>query len=131
MRSQGWLLPTLVGAALTVAATAIAQPKPDPGQREFDAKCAVCHGLDGKGKGPYAEQLKGSLPDLTTMAKILAGGLPGGCVAGRADVLAYIAPGEVVVDPFVEHAPMSQLNDLLDKMAHHQLTKRMVLDPRR
>jgi len=31
-------------------------------------------------------------PDLTTMAKILAGGLPGGCVAGRADVLAYIEP---------------------------------------
>ena len=31
-------------------------------------------------------------PDLTTLAKILAGGLPGGCVAGRADVLAYIEP---------------------------------------
>jgi glutamate-1-semialdehyde 2,1-aminomutase len=30
----------------------------------------------------------GVLPDLTTLAKILAGGLPGGCVAGRADVLA-------------------------------------------
>lgn len=29
-------------------------------------------------------------PDLTTLAKILAGGLPGGCVAGRADVLASI-----------------------------------------
>jgi glutamate-1-semialdehyde 2,1-aminomutase len=27
-------------------------------------------------------------PDLTTLAKILAGGLPGGCLAGRADVLA-------------------------------------------
>ena len=26
-------------------------------------------------------------PDLTTMAKILAGGLPGGCVGGRADIL--------------------------------------------
>jgi len=47
------------------------------------------------------------------------------------DVLAFIARGEVVIDPFVEHAPMSQLNDLLDKMAHHQLAKRMVLDPRR
>jgi glutamate-1-semialdehyde 2,1-aminomutase len=29
-------------------------------------------------------------PDLTTLAKILAGGLPGGCVAGRAEVLAGI-----------------------------------------
>ncbi len=32
----------------------------------------------------------GIKPDLTTMAKILAGGLPGGCVAGRADVLAHL-----------------------------------------
>ncbi len=32
----------------------------------------------------------GIKPDLTTMAKILAGGLPGGCVAGRADVLEYL-----------------------------------------
>lgn len=29
-------------------------------------------------------------PDLTTLAKILAGGLPGGCVAGRADILAQM-----------------------------------------
>ena len=30
-------------------------------------------------------------PDLTTMAKILAGGLPGGCVAGREDILECIS----------------------------------------
>jgi glutamate-1-semialdehyde 2,1-aminomutase len=29
-------------------------------------------------------------PDLTTLAKILAGGLPGGCLAGRADLLEYL-----------------------------------------
>ncbi|MGI8926982.1 MAG: aspartate aminotransferase family protein [Tepidiformaceae bacterium] len=36
------------------------------------------------------------LPDLTTLAKILAGGLPGGAVAGRRDImerLAFPAPG--------------------------------------
>jgi glutamate-1-semialdehyde 2,1-aminomutase len=32
----------------------------------------------------------GIKPDLTTMAKILAGGLPGGCVGGRADILAHL-----------------------------------------
>ncbi len=32
----------------------------------------------------------GIVPDLTTLAKVLAGGLPGGCVAGRADVLAAL-----------------------------------------
>ena len=38
----------------------------------------------------------GVTPDLTTLAKILAGGLPSGCVAGRAEVLAgiEIRPGK-------------------------------------
>lgn len=35
--------------------------------------------------------LAGVTPDLTTMAKIVAGGLPGGAVAGRADLLEQIA----------------------------------------
>ncbi len=39
-----------------------------------------------------AQGYYGVKPDLTTLAKILAGGLPGGCVAGRADILAYIEP---------------------------------------
>jgi glutamate-1-semialdehyde 2,1-aminomutase len=33
----------------------------------------------------------GVVPDLTTLAKVLAGGLPGGAVAGRADVLELLA----------------------------------------
>jgi glutamate-1-semialdehyde 2,1-aminomutase len=39
----------------------------------------------------------GVTPDLTTLAKILAGGLPGGCVAGRAEILASLEfrPGRV------------------------------------
>jgi glutamate-1-semialdehyde 2,1-aminomutase len=39
-----------------------------------------------------AQEYYGVTPDLTSLAKILAGGLPGGCVAGRADLLAYIEP---------------------------------------
>jgi glutamate-1-semialdehyde 2,1-aminomutase len=35
-----------------------------------------------------AQGYYGIKPDLTTLAKVLAGGLPGGCLAGRADVLA-------------------------------------------
>jgi len=34
-----------------------------------------------------AQGYYGVMPDVTTLAKILAGGLPGGCVAGRADIL--------------------------------------------
>jgi len=39
----------------------------------------------------------GVTPDLTTLAKVLAGGLPGGCLAGRADVLAFLEfrPGKL------------------------------------
>jgi glutamate-1-semialdehyde 2,1-aminomutase len=39
-----------------------------------------------------AQQFYGVTPDLTSLAKILAGGLPGGCLAGRADILAFIEP---------------------------------------
>jgi glutamate-1-semialdehyde 2,1-aminomutase len=38
-----------------------------------------------------AQVLYGVSPDLTTMAKIVAGGLPGGAVGGRADIIDMIA----------------------------------------
>ena len=38
-----------------------------------------------------AQQRLGIRPDLTTMAKILAGGLPGGAVGGRAEIIDQIA----------------------------------------
>lgn len=43
-----------------------------------------------------AQSLYGVMPDMTTLAKVLAGGLPGGCVAGRTDILAAITnrPGQ-------------------------------------
>jgi len=46
------------------------------------------------------------------------------------DVLRLISQGQVAITPFVEHAPMSRINELLDAMAHHQLSNRMILDPR-
>jgi glutamate-1-semialdehyde 2,1-aminomutase len=39
------------------------------------------------------QEQTGILPDLTTLAKILAGGLPGGAVVGRADVMAVFGSG--------------------------------------
>ena len=44
-------------------------------------------------------------------------------------VLEMIYDGRVVLEPFVDHAPMSELNRLLDDMTHHRLTKRMILHP--
>jgi mono/diheme cytochrome c family protein len=39
------------------------------GKDAFAAYCAVCHGADGRGKGPAASALKTPVPDLTTLAQ--------------------------------------------------------------
>jgi glutamate-1-semialdehyde 2,1-aminomutase len=59
----------------------------------------------GGAQGHYAV-----MPDLTTLAKILAGGLPGGCVAGRADILAGLEarPGK----PKMKHPGTFNANPL-------------------
>ncbi len=46
------------------------------------------------------------------------------------EVLRLIFEGKIVLTPFVEHAPMSRINELLAAMAGHTLANRMVLDPR-
>ncbi len=76
MRSDRYLMKAVAWAMCWIAAAAMAQPKMDLGKREYEGKCAVCHGLDAKGGGPYAEQLKRSLPDLTTMAQRNGGVFP-------------------------------------------------------
>ena len=77
MPSRGLLLTTVVFATIPFAATALAQSRAgDLGKREFESKCAVCHGKDGSGVGPYAEHLKHPLPDLRTMAKRNGGVFP-------------------------------------------------------
>ena len=45
------------------------------------------HGVGG------VQSVTGIKPDLTTLAKIMAGGLPGGAVAGRVDVMAVLGDG--------------------------------------
>ena len=77
MMRSGALRTAALGLAMCgIAAAAWAQPKVDLGKREFEAKCASCHGLDGKGNGPFAEQLKTRLPDLTLLARHNGGIFP-------------------------------------------------------
>lgn len=54
-----------------------AQPaKVDLGKREFEARCASCHGVNGKGYGPLADLLRRSPADLTQLARQNGGILP-------------------------------------------------------
>ncbi|MPZ24227.1 MAG: aminotransferase class III-fold pyridoxal phosphate-dependent enzyme [Dehalococcoidia bacterium] len=45
------------------------------------------------------QELTGVIPDLTCLAKILAGGLPGGAVAGRSDLMATLEFGRALDQP--------------------------------
>jgi hypothetical protein len=47
---------------------ALAQ-QPDIGKAEYQTSCAACHGVDGKGTGPLAEELKTKPADLTVLAR--------------------------------------------------------------
>jgi glutamate-1-semialdehyde 2,1-aminomutase len=78
----------------------------------------------------------GVTPDVTTLAKVLAGGLPGGCVAGRTDILAAIErrpgkpkmnhPGTFNANPLSAAAGITALkrvaNGLPSEKANHMAT---------
>jgi|ERR1043166_6720728 len=46
------------------------------GSELFGQYCAACHGLDAKGDGPFASQLKAHPADLTVIAKNNGGAFP-------------------------------------------------------
>ena len=78
MRFPRFVLCATAGAALALAATAALaqQKKADLGRLEFESKCAVCHGKDAKGQGPFAAELKRPPVDLTTLARRNGGLFP-------------------------------------------------------
>lgn len=49
---------------------------PSSGKEMFDAYCASCHGLSGKGDGPAAPALKTKPTDLTLLARQNGGTFP-------------------------------------------------------
>ena len=46
------------------------------GEAKYNANCAVCHGVTGKGDGPFAKQLKEGVPSLTVLSKNNGGVFP-------------------------------------------------------
>lgn len=63
-------------AVALLSGAALGQPKTDIGKAEFEAKCAACHGLSGRGEGSFGEIMKIKTPDLTTTAKRNGGVFP-------------------------------------------------------
>jgi len=61
---------------LQASAQAQTGTRVDPGKREFEARCASCHGVTGKGNGAISDLLRRSPPDLTQLARNNAGILP-------------------------------------------------------
>jgi mono/diheme cytochrome c family protein len=65
----------LAGLFAGTGTGAWAQDKPylgkreDIGKKEYESHCAICHGIDGKGRGAYKDVLKAAPADLTTIAK--------------------------------------------------------------
>jgi mono/diheme cytochrome c family protein len=74
-RKMKWV-PLSLAIALSLSTAAWAQGKGDLGKREYDANCAACHGVSGKGNGPLGELLKRSASDLTTLQKRNGGVFP-------------------------------------------------------
>ena len=75
------LRPVLVGVVCGAAVLgASAQSKGDRaadfGKREFEARCASCHGTAGKGDGPVTPFLTKAPPDLTLLARKNGGIFP-------------------------------------------------------
>jgi glutamate-1-semialdehyde 2,1-aminomutase len=83
-----------------------------------------------------AQELFGIRPDLTTLGKVIGGGLPVGAYGGRADVMAHVAPvgpvyqaGTLSGNPLAMAAGLAQLKILRDENPYPELerkTKRLV-----
>jgi glutamate-1-semialdehyde 2,1-aminomutase len=70
------------------------------------------------------QELYGVTPDLCGLAKILAGGLPGGAVAGRAEIIDTIAPNKIAHPGTFNANPVSAAAGVtaLEIVAHEPIT---------
>jgi len=64
-------LPLVIGVSGTATAQGMSL-----GQYEFQNSCAICHGMDAKGDGDFAQVLKARPPDLTLLQKGNGGVFP-------------------------------------------------------
>lgn len=79
---------TLMLNAQKVKRTTVVPTSASSGQQMFNEYCAVCHGTDGKGKGPASGAMKAMPSDLTHLTAQNSGKFPENKVYGaiRGDV---------------------------------------------
>ncbi|HEY5130346.1 MAG TPA: c-type cytochrome [Bradyrhizobium sp.] len=78
--------------ACPLGTTAFAEKqKADIGKLEFKAQCAICHGMNAKGNGPYAFNLEVAPANLTLLARKNAGVFPADRIIDVIDGRAQIA----------------------------------------
>ena len=74
-----WLRGSLTGGTLALAlltSAPVTAGEPVDGEHEFARYCAVCHGADARGDGPYADKLRRKPSDLTALARKNGGAFP-------------------------------------------------------
>jgi len=85
MKQAKWGRVLLATALMATTGAAMAADKVDFGKREYDSKCAVCHGRMGKGDGPYRALLSVPPTDLTVLARRNNGVFPFDAVVRSVD----------------------------------------------
>ncbi len=60
----------------SVSVQAESKVEQDIGEQEYTSFCASCHGSDGKGNGPKANQLSATPTNLTLLSKVNGGSFP-------------------------------------------------------
>lgn len=82
-----WAVAVVLAVAIGGSAQTTVKRVPAPvtsaasGSEMYNAYCAACHGMDGKGNGPAASAMKASPTDLTTLSKSNDGKFPSAKVA--------------------------------------------------
>jgi mono/diheme cytochrome c family protein len=81
------------------------------GKSMYKQYCAVCHGIEAKGDGPYASMLKVPPPNLTTLAKRHEGKFPYEYVT---DILRF-GPGPTILHGSPDMPAWGAIFQQLDK----------------